>query len=204
MNLTKASAVPLLLATLMAGCTALQPPRADSPTLYLLNAQPAGVAARPQRELALSIGTPRARPGFATPQMAYVRRPPRLDYYAKNRWVDTPARMLSPLLLQALAQAGGFRAVVPEASAVGTDLRLDTELIRLQQDFVAQPSRVQLALRAQLIDLKARKVIATKEFDAEETAPSEDAYGGAVAANRALARVLDEVVDFCSAASLRR
>jgi hypothetical protein len=35
-------------------------------------------------------------------------------------------------------------------------------------------------------------------------APSEDAYGGVVAANRALERVLGQVTDFCVAESANR
>ena len=201
MNPRKAAACALILAPLIGGCAALQPPRVESPTLYLLDAQLAAAVPRSQRGLVLAVEAPRARPGFATPQMAYVRQPPKLDYYAKNRWVDTPSRMLAPLLAQALAQSGSFHAVVQTPSLVAADLRLDTELIRLQQDFATEPSRVQLTLRAQLIDVKTNKVLAAKEFDEVEPAPSDDAYGGAVAANRALQRLLDQLSDFCVAAS---
>ena len=78
------------------------------------------------------------------------------------------------------------------------DLRLDTELISLQHDFTTQPSRVELALRAQLYDVKAKRVLAVREFDAAESASGENAYGGVIAANRALARVLAQVTEFCA------
>ena len=204
MKPVKAVVVPALLAALLAGCTALQPQQSANPTLYLLDAQPARAAARPPRGLVLTVEMPRARPGFATAQMAYVREPHKLDYYANNRWVDAPARMLAPLLVQALSQTGGFGAVVQAPSSVNADLRLDTELIRLQQDFSVQPSRVQLTLRAQLVDLKTSAVLATREFDAVEDAPSENAQGGTIAANGALQRVLAQLVEFCAAAPDRR
>jgi hypothetical protein len=35
------------------------------------------------------------------------------------------------------------------------------------------------------------------QFEEAETAPSEDAYGGVIAANRALQRMLARLVDFC-------
>ena len=145
MSAIRIAAISALVAILLAGC-GLQPPRVESPTLYLLDAQPAGAMPPPPRDLVLAVDPPRARPGFATPQMAYVRQPHKLDYYAKNRWVDTPSRMLAPLLAQALAQGGGFRAVVQTPSSVAADLRLDTELIRLQQDFATQPSQARLTL----------------------------------------------------------
>ena len=199
--LNKAGANSAVLAMLVAGCAALQPPRMESPALYLLDARPAATAKRPQRDLVLAVNPPTARPGFDTPQIAYVRQPHKLDFYVKNRWADTPSRMLAPLLAQALEQDGSFRAVVRTTNPVPADLRLDTELIRLQHDFTTQPSRVKLTLRAQLYDVKGKKVLAVREFDAAESAPSEDAYGGVIAANRALERVLAQLTDFCAAES---
>jgi cholesterol transport system auxiliary component len=191
-------------ALLLAGCSALQPPRSASPALYLLDAQAVSAAQRPQLNLVIGVDLPRARPGFATAQIAYVREPPRLEYYASNRWVDAPARMLAPLLAQALAQSGTFRAVVPAASAAAVDLRLDTELMRLQHDYSTRPSRVQLGLRAQLIEAASGRVLGSRQFDADEIAPGDNAHGSAVAANRALARVLGELVGFCAASAAAR
>ena len=204
MRAGKAITILTALALLMDGCAALQPPRMESPALYLLDARPAASAQRPQRNLVLAVDPPSARPGFDTPQMAYVRQAHKLDYYVKNRWADTPPRMLAPLLVQALEQSGSFRAVLRTNNPIPADLRLDTELIRLQQDFTTQPSRVELTLRAQLYDLKSRQVLAVREFDAAENAASEDAYGGVIAANRALARVLGQVTDFCVTESANR
>ena len=201
MNPGKAASVSTVLAMLMAGCTELQPPRVESPALYLLDAQLVAAARLPQRDLVLAVNPPSARPGFDTPQMAYVRQLHKLDYFVKNRWADTPSHMLAPLLAQALEQAGSFRAVVRTTGPVPADLRLDTELIRLQQDFTTQPSRVKLTLRAQLYDVKGRKLLAVAEFDEAENAASDDAYGGVIAANRALARVLGQLTDFCVAGS---
>lgn len=185
------------LAASLAGCTALQAPKVESPSLYQLETRPAMTVKWTARESILTVGTPAARPGFDTPQMAYVRQAHKIEYFVKNRWIDTPSRMLAPLLAQALEQAGGFRAVLHPDSQAPADLRLDTELIRLQQDFSTHPSRMELTLRAQLYDLKGRRVLATRVFDITENAASEDAYGGVIAANRALERLLEQVSEFC-------
>ncbi len=190
-----------VLTVFAAGCAALQPPRMESPTIYLLDARPAAAGERAKRELVLAVSPPRSRPGFDTAQIAYVRQAHELDYYAKHRWADTPAHMLAPLVAQALEQAGSFRAVVQAANPIPADLRLDTELIRLQHDFRTQPSRVQLTLRAQLVDVSGKKVLAARVFDEIESAASDDAYGGVVAANRALERALGRLIDFCIAES---
>ena len=53
----------------------------------------------------------------------------------------------------------------------------------------------------QLIDTHSNKILAAKELDEIESAPSEDAYGGAIAANRALQRLLGQLSEFCFTAS---
>jgi cholesterol transport system auxiliary component len=105
--------------------------------------------------------------------------------------------MLEPLLLQSLEQSRGFSAVVRTPGLVTAKIRLDTELIRLQQDFTSKPSRIQFTLRAQLVDISAKRVLAVKVFDVVENAASDDAQGGVAAANLALQSALDQVLDFC-------
>ena len=188
---------------LLAACTALQPPESDHTSTYVLEANPAAGAPRPKRDLVLEVSAPRARPGFDTPQMPYTLRANALEYFAKNRWADTPARMLAPLLAQALDHSGGFRAVVQAPSLAAANLRLDSELVRLQQDFGAKPSRVQLTVRAQLIDVDTRRVLASAQFDETEAAPSDDPYGGVIAANRALGRLLERITEFCAETATR-
>ena len=187
----------LVLLVLLGGCTALAPTPLPDPNLHVLAAAPVAGAAPGARDLVLEVGVPRASPGFDTPRMAYVQKAYELDYFADNRWADAPARMLGPLLTQALERSGGFRTVVQAPTVVPSDVRVNAELIRLQQNFTMRPSRAELALRVQLVDVRARRVLATKLFEETENATSENAYGGVAAANAALERLLARVVEFC-------
>lgn len=188
-----------ILALVVGGCSVL-PPAPPPENLYLLEAgtSSASTAASTRRNVVLAVSLPRARAGYDTARMIWVRQPHGLETYARNRWADTPARMLAPLLVQTLDRSGTFHAVVQSPSGVVAKLRLDTELIRLQQDFTVKPSEVRFTLNAQLIDTATQKVIATAEFDETEKCESEDAYGGVRAANRALERLLVRVAKFCA------
>ena len=191
-------------AALLAACAALQPPAADQASTFVLEAAPAAGAPRQRRDLVLEVAAPRARPGFDTPLMAYTQRASALEYFARHRWADAPARMLAPLIAQALEQSGGYRAVVQAPSLAAANLRLETELVLLQQEFGARPSRVRLTVRAQLIDADSRRVLASAEFDETEAAPSDDPYGGVIAANRALPRLLERLAAFSAEAAATR
>lgn len=156
-----------------------------------------GTPARDNRATLL-ISVPRAQPGFETPRMAYLLRPHELSYYAFNQWADTPARMLLRSLAQVMEGSGLWRAVVQAPSAVRADYRLDCDNLVLEQQFFSH-SRVRLALRAQLIDVKRQSVIGTHSFEIVEPSPSEDAYGGVLAANLASARLLDQITEWLTA-----
>lgn len=181
--------ISLALALLLAGCSIFPAQHAETMHIYLLDAKPAAIADKPRGQRMIAVGMPTSQPGFDTPKMAYQRKPYELEYFATHRWADTPARMLRPLIVAALEPAA-----IAQGSAA---LRLDTELVRLQQDFTSQPSRIRITLRAQLIDVKMSRVIATRVFDETENAASDDPYGGVIAANLALARLLDDLGKFC-------
>ena len=200
MKLTFATLAAIALLAACAGPAS----QSESARTYVLDARPGAAQHPSRRDLVLAVNLPRARPGFDTVQMAYVRRAHEIEYFSKNRWADTPARMLSPLLVQALEQSGGFRAVVQALGAVSADLRLEVEIVRLLQDFADRPSRARITLRAQLVDSASRRVLATREFDAAEPAPSDDAYGGVLAANQALERLLRQIVDFAAEQAAKR
>lgn len=141
----------------------------------------------------VQLSPPQAEPGFETPRMVYLKRPYELEYFAANQWADTPANMVVPLLAQSLSQSGIWRDVVLLPSLVPGDYRLDVYGFALQQEFVQQPSRVRVTARAQLVDLKLSMIVGMQRFEAIEPAPSENAYGGVVAANRAVAALLDQI-----------
>ena len=187
-------------------CSALRPGATPHPAFYSLEgtrgAAPAATPiTSPAAAPTLIINPGHAAAGFDSPRIIYVRETHKLEYFAHSEWVDPPARMLAPLLVAAVENSGAFRAVVLTPSAAAGDLRLDTEIIRLQHEFRTQPSRVRFTLRAYLVDDKTRRVLAWREFDAAVSAASEDPYGGVVAANRAVQIVLENLSAFCAEAA---
>jgi len=190
--------ISLIGLVLLAACVGPQGKQQEAAT-YLLSAALPAKSANAKSALTLLVTPTRAHPGFDTPRMAYVREANRIEYYAYHRWVEAPARMLTPLIAQALESGGTFGAVVQSPASVRANLRLDTELVSLMQDFTQQPSRVRLALRAQLVDAGSGAVIATRTFEANVSATAEAAQGGAEAANRAAVEILSMLRDWCAA-----
>ncbi len=188
------------------GCSSLLPPAVTFPATYALDTAPAVKSAiAPVGDgmvaLTLAVNPPRAAAGFDSRHMIYIRQAHQFEYFAHSEWVDTPARMLAPLIVAAIESSGSFGGVALAPSAAAFDLRLDTEILRLQQEFDQSPSRVRLTLRASLVDGESRRLLATREFDVSVVAVNDNPYGGVKAANLALRTVLDQLAGFCGDAA---
>jgi cholesterol transport system auxiliary component len=188
----------------LSACSSLLPSPAPTPSFYTLSsgggvAQPAGfgMAQGPT----LVVNPVRAAAGFDSAHIVYTRSPPQLEHFARSEWADTPARMLAPWMVEVLGReltrTGAAGAVLLAPTPAVSDFMLDTDLVRLQQDFSTPPSRVRLTLRVSLIQTSSRRVLAVREFDATEPAPSDDPRGGVQAAQAASAKLLQEVSEFC-------
>jgi len=181
---------------LLSSCSVFKPVKTENPNTYAIEAEfPPVVAGK--GELNLLVSMPVARAGFESARMIYLKKAHEIEHFSQNQWVDSPARMLAPLLVQALENTATYHAVIPARSVASADLRLDTEIVRLQHEFLAKPSRVHITMRAQLVDLREKSVLVTREFDVTEASASEDPYGGVLATNRAVKVLLQQVADFC-------
>ena len=185
-----------VLALTLAGCT-LPQDQTPPPQTYLLEGGvfPPTPTRRPSGKTLL-VTAPKAAPGFDSNRIAYTKGPPKLDYYNDSIWSDTPAKMLLPILVRAFESTGAFKAVIAPPAPALANLRVDVDVIRLQQEFMTQPSRVRLTARIKVVDMKSGHVLATQVFEAVEPAPSEDAGGAARAANAAVQKVLSQMAPF--------
>jgi len=194
-----------LLALALGACSVLRPVTTPQPSFYSLDsaksARPPSSGTATVAAPTLIISPPRAAAGFDSQRIVYVREPHKLDYFAHSEWVDPPARMLGPLMVTEIQSSGAFHAVVLTPAAAAGDLRLDTEIVRLQHEFLGSPSRVRFTLRATLVNDRTRRVLAWREFDGATAALTEDPYGGVEAANRVVQTVLGQLSAFCAEAA---
>ncbi len=188
--------VSFALFVLSSACV-LGPTETSAPRSYFLNPEiswknPHGYGERTGQAVLL-ITQPKAQAGFDTARMAYLLRPYEVNYYAFNQWADTPARLLHRIMVENLDKTGLWNAVVQTSGTVPAQYRLDCDNLVLEQQFFSSPSRVRLSLRAQIIETRRQVVLATRYFDMLEPAPTDDAYGGVLAANHAAEKLMIEM-----------
>jgi cholesterol transport system auxiliary component len=193
--------LPLCLASLLTlqGCSVLKPASTTATSYYSLDSVlPAlqVVSEGPSFKPILIINPPSSAAGFGSSRIIYLRQPHKIEYFAHSEWVESPARMLAPLLSESLQKSGVFRAVVLTPSAVAADWRLNTEVVRLQHEFKGESSQVRFTLRAHFVEEKTRRIIALREFDMSLAAETGNPYGGVTAANFIVASVLRDLSVF--------
>lgn len=120
--------------------------------------------------------------------------------YANNRWIATPAALLTQQLRNRIV-ANTQEQVIKDSSIATADHVLHTELEEFSQLFdSATDSRIVIGLRASLIKRNTRKLLAQKDFHITATAPSADAAGAVSAFSMASNQLLDELINWLAAA----
>ena len=187
---------------LIASCSLPGPSQRPAKQTYVLQGGPVSqpseaMTSKPCASLRVSL--PGSAPGINTVRMAYTTEPNRLDYFAYNEWVATPARMIASMMESRLDALGLFSAVVLGSSDIKTDFRLDSEVQALQQDFTKGTSTVTLSIKVALVEVANRSLLNSKTFSYREPADGENAEAGVAAANRAAEHFLVDLTAFLSA-----
>jgi cholesterol transport system auxiliary component len=188
----------LLSLLLLTSCSFFSPVKPSVANKYVINTIPS-VSTKPTHPVILFITMPETRPIYDTTQMAYTLKPFEISYYSQNEWAETPSQMLLPLLTQTLQNTHYFQAVVTPPYNGQANYILNTQVLELKQTFTKQNALLNMTIRAQLIDNRLKRIIATKVFKTTQNISSKNPYSGVLAANRATARLLHEISEFCLA-----
>ena len=209
--LSATTATTAIALTLLAACGSLFAPDPPAPHFYTLDATalagPARHVAAAPASMAASapvmiVAVPRAEAGFDTDRIVYVLEEHRLQPYADNQWIDTPSKMLSPLISDAMARTGSFGAVLMAPSTVIGQWELQSDIVRLQHEVVA--ARFRFTLHVTLIETRTRAVVLTREFDASAPVDGASPAAAVAAANVVVADVLQQVAAACASEVARR
>ena len=186
----------LALALGAAGCSVLggdQPARTWY-TLIDLNPAPAKAVAPGGKGLVLLI-SPTSESGFYDgTSIAFTRAGGGRGYYQFASWTERPAKRLAQLLESRLATSGGFGAVAQASAGVRGDLLLNLRLEEIHFDQSPPPGTAVVAVTAELLDWRARKIIARERFQRVATVEGGNPAVAAAGFNRAVTALLDELV----------
>lgn len=184
----------ILTLMLLTSCSVFSPVKTRTYNNYVINQVP-HVARRYHGKYTLYVSPVKANPLYDTNAMAYTAKSYRVEYFAKNRWAEKPAKMLQPLILKTLQNSRHFRAVTSSLGNIRYDYILNVQLTDLRQVFLVQSSYVVFSMHAEIIDAQAAKIIASKELKTVVSVCKRTPFGGVVAANQAVSITLRKLAN---------
>lgn len=180
------------LATLVSGC-AVTPLVKNQ---YTFSTYHTKVYNKHPRLPSIYVGVPEATAGLETEQMWYMKSPYEARAFVHNSWSNTPAEMLYPLMVQSLNDTHAFSVVSVGSHAENFRYRVNTDILKLIQNFLVNPSQMQVTISAIITDTADGRPIASKFFRYQVRCPANSPYGGAVATNQIMARFTSELSQF--------
>jgi len=193
--MTAAATIGALCVVSLSGCTLFA--SADIETKkYVLSTIPGDLPIERTHTATLLVLVPDTVPAYATPRMAYTTQKYQIAYFSQNEWVETPAQMLLPLIVETFRRTHYFSAVLSPPSFSPHTFLLRTEIIELKQDFTSDPAVLRLTVRFDLKRETTSQLIAAKEFSVQEPLSERNPYAGVVAANEAVGLLLRELSRF--------
>ncbi len=183
----------------MAGCVNLGLPGEENPrdiVYYVMEdaGRPAPSAAPSPYSLLMADTV--AGAFYDTDGMAFSGKAGTRGYYQYARWSERSGKRFSDLLLTRIERERIFVAVAQSGSNVRGNWLLTTDILELYHDAVQRPGVVRMELRAEVIDLKTRTLLARKTFAQSVPVSSFDAAGAHRAFNQAATNTLNEVADW--------
>jgi cholesterol transport system auxiliary component len=191
--------VTCVLTGLLAGCGSLSitnaSPKIDYFVLQDLGLPaPSTAGALPRSNRVLLIAGSTSQALFDSERMVFTKDGISRSYYQFANWSERPAQSLAILAEARLSRVDSFRAVTQSTSGVKADLLLTLRLNELTHDDSVSPGLMRLEVTADLLDWRARELIARRVFTRSVAVASRDSIGGAQAANRAITTMLDDLL----------
>lgn len=176
----------------LSNCTFFGPVKTKPQIAYELSGLPA-VPIKKRTSKILMVPQPDSLPMYNTTQMFYTPKPYQIASFSQNRWADTPAQMLHPLLIQSLQKMNYFHAVVSPPYTGKYDYLLNLQVLELKQDFIYRPATLKFSLKVDLIKSVGNRILVTKIIKITEPMRFCNPYNGVLAANRVTKQLLSQI-----------
>jgi cholesterol transport system auxiliary component len=150
----------------------------------------------PRVDWVLVIERPTADASVDTPRIARTSGV-EIQYYAGAVWVDRPAVMIEPLLIQSFRSSGAIEVVADRRADVRPDFVLQTSITAFEaMEAASGPPDVRVVMSATLIRMPRREIVGTTEIGHTVTAQANSLEAIAIAFDEALGHVQKRLVEW--------
>lgn len=135
----------------------------------------------------IKIGMPSSTTHLVTDSIRYTQSNGESGAYLYSAWNNPPVIMVEESLFSTLERSALFTVVIPYSSLGQTDYLLESTLMSFQHTIIdADSSEGLIDISMRIIDLKTKKIIATRRFTIATPAKRNNAAGGVSALQEGL------------------
>lgn len=150
----------------------------------------------PQVDWSLAVSRPNAIPSIDTTRIAVKRTGVEVESFADARWVDRPAAMLQPLLIQSFRGSGAIAVVGDDRAAFRPDFVLATDITAFQAIEGEGQMAARVAIASSLLQMPKREVVGTTEIGRTVEASGSELTAITAAFDDALGKVMKRIVEW--------
>ena len=178
----------------ISGCAMKEAPPLQT---YMLETYsiPSGTDSRYSNKV-LKVSFPQPLTEPLTDQMAFSYSSSDRGYYQNSQWSNNIGKLIQGSLIEALQKSRLFKAVLPEASTVNEDFRLESIVYDFSHHVRGNESYAVVSIAFTLIDTYTGKLVKSKRFSYKEMTPTVDAAGYVKATNRAMHRLEVDLINW--------
>jgi cholesterol transport system auxiliary component len=182
----------LAVLTGITGCAMKEAPPLQTYTIEIGKVAP--VHAGRYRNKVLKVSFPQTLTEPLTDQMAFSYSSSDRGYYQNSQWSNNLGKLIQGSVIVTLQQSGLFKAVLPAASSANEDLRLESVLYDFSHHVRGEDSYAVVSIAFNLIDTHTGKLLKSKRFSYREPTPTVNAEGYVAATNKALHRLVIDLI----------
>jgi cholesterol transport system auxiliary component len=165
--------IAVLLAAAVTSCSIL--PKAETRDVYVLpSATKTTPSASPPLTWSLRINTPKVSGFLDSNRIAVMPDASRITVYQGARWSDDAAVLIRDRLVDAFRADARIALVSNGEVNERADRELDGQLRSFQTEYVNGAPIVVIRYDAQVVELRTRRIMATKSFEARSTPRGSD------------------------------
>ncbi len=183
----------LLPAALVAGC---QLPGSGTPPRTFRLSPKTTFDELPQVDWVLVVDRPTINRSMDTARIARFDAV-EIEYYADAAWVDRPAAMIQPLLIQSFRSSGAIEVVADRRSDIRPDFMLQTDISAFYAlPNETGPTEARAVMSATLLSMPQRDVVGTTEIGRTVEATANDLPAIVTAFDDATGKVFKRLVQW--------
>lgn len=150
----------------------------------------------PKVDWSLAVARTSAGPALDSTRIAVKRTGVEVEYFADARWVDRPAAMLQPLLIQSFRSSGAIAVVGDDRAAFRPNFVLSTDISAFQAIEGENQPAARVAIASSLLQMPRREVVGTTEVGRTVEAAAGDLNAITEAFDDALGKVMKRIVEW--------